>query len=418
MRCSVFLVFGCLAFVAAGTASAQDGNVSPLTLRAALEEAVHANPELIALRREYDATAAVIPQARSLGAPMMETQIWGWPVTTLNPIRTDMYMFMAEQELPGRGKRAARELVASREAQMSKQQVAVRTNEILNDVKKAYAELALARGSASLYERQTPVLQNMADAATLRYASGHSGQHDTVKSIVELARLHTDAVEWQERARMAETRLNVLRGRAPDAPVPLLEESEITVPAAADAERIALERHPEVAMASAIVAREEAELTRLRGERRPDFVVGGGYMLQPGAAGAWTAKAGISWPNAPWSRSGITTAVAAQEKKVEAARARQDVVATTVRRDVREATVRLDAARLRVQLLESTVIPHVEHAFDVARAAYALNRGEFADLLDTERLVLSTEMDHIAARTDIVRAIADFETAVGDVLEN
>jgi hypothetical protein len=39
---------------------------------------------------------------------MFETQIWGWPITTLNPIRTDMYMFMAEQELPGKGKRAAR----------------------------------------------------------------------------------------------------------------------------------------------------------------------------------------------------------------------------------------------------------------------------------------------------------------------
>ena len=79
-----------------------------LTLRDALGVALRANPELVALQRQYEAVRASVPAARFLEAPMLETQIWGWPVTTLNPARTDMYMFMAEQALPGRGKRAAR----------------------------------------------------------------------------------------------------------------------------------------------------------------------------------------------------------------------------------------------------------------------------------------------------------------------
>src|SRR6185295_12031811 len=136
----------------------------------------------------------------------------------------------------------------------------------------------------------------------LRYAAGHAGQHDTVKSVVELARLQADAIQWHERARLAETRLNVLLGRLPDAVIPALALADRKAPDAVEAERMALERHPEVAMTSAAVAREEAELARLQGERRPDFVVGGGYMLQPGGAGAWTARGGITWPNAPWSR--------------------------------------------------------------------------------------------------------------------
>ena len=349
---------------------------------------------------------------------MFETQIWGWPVTTVNPARTDMYMFMAEQELPGRGKRVARELVAGREAEMSQRQIVVRANEILNEVKQAYVELLLAHATDALYEQQAPVLRDIADAATLRFASGHTGQHDTVKSVVELGRLRVAAIEWHERARTAEARLTTLLGRDPAAPLPVLAAADSAFPDLSVAEATALHRHPEVQMASAVIAREEAELARLRGERKPDFVVGGGYMLQPGGAGAWTARAGISWPNAPWSRDKLNTEISAQEKRLEAARAHRDAALATVRQMVREATVRLDAARQRTELLESAVMPHVEHDFDVARASYAAGRAEFADLLESERALLTTRMDVVAARADVQRAIADVELAVGDIPEN
>lgn len=398
------------------SARAQDG--ATISLRDALREARRANPELVALERQYESKRAAIPEARFLEPPMFETQIWSWPVTTLNPARTDMYMFLGEQELPGRGKRAARERVASRDADLSQQQIAVRANGILNEVRQAYAELLLARATADLYRQQTPILENTAEAATLRYASGHAGQHDTVKSIVELSRLGADAIQWRERARVAETRLNVLLGRPPDAPIPDLAPVDATVPALSDAERIALDRNPEVAMASAEIAREEAELVRLRGERRPDFVVGGGYMLQPGGAGAWTARGGMTWPNAPWTRGRLNTSIEVQEKRLLAARAQRDAVTSAVRRAVHEALVRVDAARDRVRLLESSVIPHIEHAFDVARVAYASDRGEFADLLDTQRVLLSTRIEVVSARAELASAVADLEMALGDVPEN
>lgn len=411
MRSRFVCVLTVVAVFVAASARGQD--TGPLRLRDALREAIRGNPELIALQRRYETAQAAIPEARFLEPPMFETQIWGWPVTTLNPSRTDMYMFTAEQALPGRGKRQAREAVATRDADLSRQQIAVRANGILNEVRQAFAELLLARTTADLYRQQTPILEDTAEAATLRYAAGHSGQHDTVKSVVELSRLGADAIQWRERARLAETRLNVLLGRAPDAPVAVAAAAEGDAPALADAERVALERNPEVAMASAEISREEAELARLLGERRPDFVVGGGYMLQPGGTGAWTARGGITWPNAPWARGRLQTNIEVQEKRLLAARAGRDAVMSGVRRIVHEAFVRVEAARDRIRLLESSVIPHIEHAFDVARAAYASDRGEFADLLDTQRVLLSTQMDVVAARADLARALGDLDMALG-----
>lgn len=416
MRVTVLL----LAVVTLTTPAAfgeQPADQPPLTLTGAIEQAVRANPEIVALRRDYDAARAAVPEARFLDAPMLQTQIWAWPVTTLNPARTDMYMFMAEQDVPGRGKRAARVLVAEREARMSQAQIAVRANEIVNDVKQAYVELLLARATAALYDQQTPVLREMADAATLRYASGHAGQHDTVKSVVELGRLQADAVEWRERARTAEARLAILIGDFSGEQLPSLAPADAIVPVASGAEATAIERHPDVLMASAALAREEAELARLRGERRPDFVVGGGYMLQPGGAGAWTAQAGFTWPNAPWSRGKLNTEIDAQDKRVTAARAHRDAIVADVRRSVREASVRLDAARERAQLLETTVVPHAQHDYEVVRTAYAAGRAEFADLLEGQRALLSTRMDVAMALAEVQRASAEFDMAVGNFPE-
>jgi outer membrane protein TolC len=256
------------------------------------------------------------------------------------------------------------------------------------------------------------LLQDIAEAATLRYASGEGAQHHTITSLVELARLEKERIGTDERAQAAEARLNTLLARPAAQPVEAVDV--VATPASpAEAEQLALTRHPELAMAAAAVAKEQAELDRLRGERRPDFVVGGGYMLMPGEAGAWTARAGLTWPNAPWARGRLTTAIDVQSKRVEAAKARREVVAAQIRHLVREAVVRLAASERQVRLLESTVLPQVEHAFELARLAYAGGEGTFTEIVEARRMLLSVQLEHAEARANAARARADLETAAG-----
>jgi outer membrane protein TolC len=394
-------------------ASGQDAG-EPLTLGAALDEAFTQNPEIIALRRQYEAAFAVSAQERHLGAPTLEAQIWGWPVTTVNPVDTEMYMFMMEQALPGRGKRAARALVAERDADVVRSDISIRANEVLDEVRQAYAELALARDTLVLYDRQLSVLRDTFDAATLQFASGHGGQHDTVLPLVALAELESDALTWRARARTAGARLNTLLGRPVDRPVdPLLPMVWTAMPF--DPAQAALERHPAMAAATATIAREQAELDRLRGERRPDFMVGGGYMLTPGDAGAWTVRGGLTWPNAPWSRGRLDAAIDVQARRVEAAGARREAIAAGIRRGVFDAVVRIETARERAALIQKTLLPHAEHGVDVSRVAYAAGSGSFADILGSQRAWLSAEMDLVAAQTEVALALASLDYAIGAV---
>jgi outer membrane protein, heavy metal efflux system len=412
---SLFM-FACVCLAPALPAAAQAPEPEPLTLTAALDEALQRNPDLLALRRDYEVALAVPAASRFLAPPSFEAQIWAWPVTTLNPIRTDMYMFTVEQTLPGRGKRAAREVVGGRDADIVRREITVEANGILDQVRQAFASLALARETLVIFDRQMPVLRDLAEAATVRYASGHGEQHDTVTPLVELTRLQSNAITWRTRARTEESRLNALLGRAVDLPVePLLPMVVSAVPF--DAVNTALAQHPAMALAAAEIAREEAELTRLQGERRPDFVVGGGYMLTPGDAGAWTARAGITWPNAPWSRQRLDADIEAQSLRVAAAIARRDAVASRIRRTVQEAQIQRDAARQRAELISSTLLPHVEHALEVARAGYSTGRAEFGDVIDAQRMVLDMEVEYAAARAEVSFAFAALDRAMGAVRE-
>jgi outer membrane protein TolC len=384
----------------------------PLTLAAAVTEALAQNPELRALRSQHDAARAAPAQQGFLMPPMLEAQVWSWPVTTLNPGRTEMYMFTMEQEFPGKGKRDARALVSERDADIARQQVAVRANEILAEVKHAYVDLGLARELRSLYEGQRQLLEDVTEAAAIRYAAGEGGQHHTVASLVELTRLEKDRINADRRVHTAEARLNTALGRPVAREVEPLATpvSSLTV---ADAEALALARHPDLGAVDATVAREEAELARIRGEQKPDFVVGGGYMLMPGDAGALTVRGGITWPNAPWSRGRNDAAIELQVKRRDAAKAQRDAVAARVLYSVRDVAVRIAAAQRQAQLLQSTVLPQVEHALELARVSYVGGEGPFMDVLESRRLLLTTQIEYAEARADISHAFADLETAVG-----
>jgi outer membrane protein, heavy metal efflux system len=407
----IFGVFLLLTLVPT-VAESQVDPAPALSLRGAIAEALVRNPVLIALRQQYEAARAAPALEGYLGSPMLEAQIWGWPVTTLNPARTDMYMLTAEQELPGKGKRAARTLVAQRDAEISQQLIAVRANEILSDLRQAYVDLAFTRKAFDVYAQQTNLLQEITETATLRYAAGEGVQHHTVVALVDVAGVEKERIAAEARAQTTEARLNTLLGRSPSQPVEPLDPVVSTLQVN-EAEQLALARHPDVAMVEAEVAREEAELERLRGERRPDYVVGGGYMLVPGEAGAWTARAGIIWPNAPWSRGRLNAAIDLQSKRVEAAKARRAVIAAQLREGIREAVVRLNAAERHVRLIESTVLPQIEHAFELTRLAYATGEGPFTDILETRRMLLSTQLEYLEVQANVARARADLETAAG-----
>jgi cobalt-zinc-cadmium efflux system outer membrane protein len=176
---------------------------------------------------------------------------------------------------------------------------------------------------------------------------------------------------------------------------------------------MALARQPELHTPRLQRERAEAALAAARSEYKPDFTVGGGYMLMPGEVGAWTATVGMTWPGAPWSRGRLDARVAEATADIEAARAQQHTVENGIRLAVHEAYVRATAAGQRAALLRSSIMPQSEQTLEVSRAAYQTDRVDFLALIDNQRVLLDVQHSYYRALSDFEQALADLERAVG-----
>lgn len=388
----------------------------PLTLEAALDEALAKNPELIALRRRFETTQTRPAQERFLAPPTFEAQIWQWPINTLDPRNTDMYMFMASQEIPGRGKRRLREAVAEADAALAEADIAVRARGIVDQVKRTYAELFLARKAIEVHHASVELLRQLADVAQAKYTTGRISQQDVLKAVVELSRVHDRLITLEQQAQLAEAQLNMLLDRPAGAAVgPLPPPRERTLlPPAETLQELALAHQPELTVARLGVERASAGLAAAKQDTRPDFFVMGGYMLMPHhRSDAWMATVGITWPGAPWARGRIDARQREAQAVVAVADAQVAVVRNALRLAVQQAYVRVKAAERRAALLRTTIVPQSEQILEVSRAGYQTDRVEFLAIIDNERVRLDARLDYYRALSDLEQALADLERAVG-----
>jgi outer membrane protein TolC len=380
-----------------------------------LREAAERNPHLIALRRQIDVLRPRPAQDRALNPPMAEAQIWQWPINTLNPANTNMYMFTISQDLPGRGKRDLRAAVAEKDIALAESDVAIRARQIVNDIRQAYASIFIARKAIDIHLASVDLLRQIADVSQAKYTTGRIPQQDVLKPVVELSKLHDDIIMFDEQANLATARLNILLDRAPETPLgPLVEPDEQRLlPSTTELQRIAVERQPELQKARLEIERAEAELASAKSEYKPDVSLQGGYMLVPNMTDAWTGRIAITWPKAPWSRGKVDARVVEQTAAVDAAKARERAMENQLRLAVQEAYVRAKSAQDRAALLRTTILPQSRQTLEVSRVAYQTDRVDFQALLDNERMLLDSQLNYFRALSEFEQAVADLERAIG-----
>jgi outer membrane protein, heavy metal efflux system len=389
-----------------------------LSLGAAIDEAMTANPTLVALRRQFEAARLRPAQERFLMPPTFEAQIWQWPINTLNPLNTHFYMFTLNQELPGRGKRDLRAAVAEKDAEIASNDIAVRARDVIAQIKRAYADLYVNRKAIEVHQGSVDLLRQFADASVIKYSAGQSSQQDVLKAVVEVSKLHEELGMFEEGAQLAAAQLNTLLNRLPGAPVGPLEEPAETrlLPTAEDLQSRAFRAYPGLRGAELAIERAQASLAAIERDYKPDFTVGGGYMLMPSDHDAWTASIGITWPTARWARGRLDGQKAEATAAIEASRAEQQVMESEVLLAVQQAYIRVKSAEQRAALLRTSVLPQSRQTLEVSRVAYQANRGDLLALIENQRMVLDSQLAYFRALSDLEQARAELEGALGEDL--
>jgi cobalt-zinc-cadmium efflux system outer membrane protein len=389
------------------------GSGPPLTLAAAVDEALVANPDLAAARAARHAADARPEVDRALMPPMLEAEAFQWPTNTANPADAQL-MFTMQQEFPGRGKRGLRAARATAEAALAANDVDVRTVRLVAEVKEAFLRTLAGRRLLDLLDERVALVRQLGAAAEVSYAAGRIPQQEVVKTLLERTRLQRDRVDATEQVRMAEARLNALLGRAPTTPIgPLVAAPRPPLPPVEVAQALTRDHQPELLTPKIEARVADADLAAIAGERKPDWVVRGGYMVMPNETNALTARVGVTWPTAPWSSRRFDAEQREAQARRAAAEARARAAETQATRMAQEAWVRASAAQERETVVRDGLLPQAEHALNLARLGYETDRTSLLDVVEAARTVTEVRRDLIEAETDRDLALVALELAMG-----
>lgn len=395
--------------IAALIARQTEGDVAELTSEVQLHVAVAAvlrrNPDVLAALERWVAFLERVPQRTALPNP---TARYGYSSMF------KMHSVELMQEVPFPAKLLAEGRAALAEARVMRWELAERVNVLREQAASTVAMLYAARREVELVDENLALLERFIELARTKVTAGTATQSDVLRAEVERGGLRAERAGFLRDVEVAQSALNVLLDRAPDAPlgaVRSLPEPEALAPLALLFER-AFQHRPEL---EAFRARWEAEresLSRAELEWVPDAVVGGGYVRDFGEdEDQVELTAGLSLP--VWVgriRAGIREA----EANVRRAEADTRSARNRVLDEVRVASSRLAAAVERHRIVRDDALPRAEQNVQVTEAAYSSGQVDFLDLIDAQRMRLMQQLELERTRAEQTKAEAELRRAAGE----
>jgi outer membrane protein TolC len=196
---------------AAAPASAEDDE-----LRALVQQALEARPELAQANAALKAAKERVPQAQAWPEPMLSVGVQNdgfrkWQVGTME---TSWVSFMASQTFPFPGKNDLRAEVAQSDVQLS-ELVAERVRlSTIAEVRRGYLALQLVRARRVLLEKLIALNTRLVEVARLRSESGAGSQAEVLRAQVELSRVGQRRFLLESEERQQVQSLNRLRPAA------------------------------------------------------------------------------------------------------------------------------------------------------------------------------------------------------------
>ena len=379
---------------------------APLTLKAALELALGANPDLSAAGRELEAVEATITQAQVRPNPQISTLIED------ERRATRATTLQLNQPIELGGKRAARIEAAERGRDAASAELDAKRAEIRAAVMTAFFDVLTAQERLRLVQSSVQLAQRATIAASRRVAAGKVSPVEETKARVAEAGVRVESFQATSELSIARKRLAATWG----SPSPRFERAEgpvetlPTLPALGEL-NTRLANAPSLLRARLEVNRRQALAQVERTRRIPDVTVSLGTKRNE-ELGRNQAIFGISIPIPVFDRN--------QGNLLEALRrtdkARDELTATEVRlgSELAQAHERLNAVRQEVDALQNDILPGAQSAYDAATKGFELGKFSFLEVLDAQRTLLQAKSQYLRTLTEGYRAAAEIERVLGD----
>lgn len=376
--------------------------------RGAIDELVrdtYANsPELRAAFSRWEATVEQIPQARSLPDPRIG---YGYYIQQMDATQ----QFWLEQRFPMFGKRTLRAGVSEGAAAVAEAAVDRVAADLRREMLDAVANWVLVLRSTQLVEQNLNLVRQLEQVALQRYQAAEVSQADVLRLQMELDSLKVELQYWFDRRPAVQARLNAIRGRDPDYPVPEIYELPLGVDGGMEAVIDSLTGNPDLRMEQNRIQEAEQARQLARREAYPDITLGVEYVDNRN-----------SFPDEVLATVSIDIPI--WQDRYRAMRRQANANLRAAEADYTARLQRLQAeqrmayyeerdARRRVQLFAESLIPRARQALGILESGYKAGTSGFLDLLEAQRALLELELASAKARSDWFIRRAELERIVG-----
>ena len=391
-----------MAIAAATRAGAQPAGGS-LTLEAAMQRALAANPTIVAARlgRAINVAGLAVASERLNPEGTVEFEK-----------ETPKQAFGVAVPLELGGKRARRIAVSEATIRAGEAEVASTVAQVRNEVRRAYFDLVVADARLGVLRELRDLSRRARDTAQTRFDSGDAPRLEVLQADLALATAENEANAAEAMVFAGKSRLNAVLALPLDTPQQLATPMDPAGPVVT-ATVLALARSgsAELAVIDRRIDAQRARLELARALRVPDVVPTATltHAAEPEFNYGWRAGVAVTLPLFTTHRAGVMveeTTLAQLGEQRRAALLRIDG-------DVTAAAATAEAQRVAYVRYRDVILPQAQQVEQLAQDSYRLGQTGIAALLQALQASRDVRLRSLDAVAQFQTALADLERAIG-----
>jgi cobalt-zinc-cadmium efflux system outer membrane protein len=395
-----------LLLLLAGAASATAQPAGSLTLQAAINRAMSANPALVAarLRRAVDVAGVSVAGER------------------LNPEATVEFEKEAPKEAYGvavplelGGKRGKRIAVSEAALRAGEAELAATIAQVRNDVRRAYYGVLIADARLALIEEARALALRVRNTAQQRFDAGSAPRLEVMQAQLALATAENESTAAASAVTAAHATFNALLGLPLDGTLTLSTAVEGSAPIAANvALTLARTTSTELVVLDRQIETQRARLSLAGALRVPDVTPTASFTrdAQPEFDYGWRAGVAVTVPLFTTHRAGVLVEQATLDQLL----AQRQATLARIEGQVTAAAVSAEAQRQLYLRYRDQIVPQAQQVEQVAQDAYQLGQTGLVPLLQALQSTREVRLRALDAASGFQTALADLERAVGTPL--
>ena len=395
------LIAGLLA-AASSTVAAQGPPGGSLTLQAALDRALAANPTIAAarLRGPIDMAGLAVARERLNPEAAIEFQ---------KETPRESYGFSVPLELGG--KRSKRIAVGEATVRVGEAEIAAIVAQVRNDVRRAYFGLLVAETRRSLMEEIRDISVRARDAAQQRFDAGGAPRLEVMQGELALASADNDVAAARGEADGARAELNALLAQPLDTSITLSSAFDSGTSLTREAALAqAHDANTELRVIDRQIETQRARLALAGALRNPDLIPSAALThVAPEFDYGWRAGVAIAVPLFTTHRAGVEL----EQSTLDQLSAQRQAALSRIDALVSSAAILAQTRRQLYLRYRDEIIPLAQQVEQVAQDSYQLGQTGIVSLLQALQSSRDVRLRSIDAASQFQSSVADLERAIG-----